>query len=182
RGFAGKWTHYDESLRVPLIVHDPRLPEPKRGRVLPEMALNSDLGATIIDLAGLPAPVSHTGRSLLPLLRGEPPGDWRREFLCEFLAVPRTIPRWEGVRGTHWSYARYFVDGPDKPPFEFLHDLKNDPAQLANVALNEKNASALKRMRARCDKLIASHGSPMQKIGQSTRSKKKKETGHRSSS
>ena len=37
RGFAGKWTHYEQSLRVPLIIHDPRLPEGKRGRVLPQM-------------------------------------------------------------------------------------------------------------------------------------------------
>ena len=174
RGFAGKWTHYDESLRIPLIIADPRAARRLHGVIRREMALNSDLGATIIDLAGLPAPVNHTGRSLLPLLRGKAPGDWRREFLCELLAVPRTIPRWEGVRGTDWSYARYFVDGPDKPPFEFLHDLKTDPAQLANIALNKENASALKRMRGRCDQLIARHGSPMQEIGESPRSKKKK--------
>ncbi len=170
RGFAGKWTHYEQSLRVPLIVHDPRLPEPKRGRVLSEMALNSDLGATIIDLAGLPAPISHTGRSLLPLLRGDPPGDWRREFLCEFLAVPRTIPRWEGVRGTDWSYARYFVDGPDKSPLEFLHDLKHDPAQLVNIAAlptrlqTEGHALALLKMRKRCNTLVAANGLPMKDI------------------
>ena len=27
RGLAGKWSHYEESLRVPLIVSDPRVPE-----------------------------------------------------------------------------------------------------------------------------------------------------------
>ena len=31
RGFAGKWTHYDQSLRVPLVVYDPRLPKAKQG-------------------------------------------------------------------------------------------------------------------------------------------------------
>ncbi|MEM1294569.1 MAG: sulfatase-like hydrolase/transferase, partial [Verrucomicrobiota bacterium] len=52
RGFAGKWTHYEQSLRIPLVVYDPRLAEAKQGRVLPEMALNSDIASTLIDLAG----------------------------------------------------------------------------------------------------------------------------------
>jgi len=179
RGFAGKWTHYEQSLRVPLIVHDPRLPEAKRGRVLSELALNSDLASTMISLAGLPVPDAHTGRSLVPLLEGKTVADWRTDFLCEFLAVPRSIPRWEGVRDTDWVYARYYVDGTDKPPFEFLHDLKNDPDQLINLALvpadelEQENASSLVRLRARCDELVAGHGPPMQEIGKSARSRKK---------
>ena len=36
RGFAGKWTHYQESLRVPLIVHDPRLPNRRKARWCPK--------------------------------------------------------------------------------------------------------------------------------------------------
>ena len=47
RGFAGKWTHYEQSLRVPLIIYDPRLAEASRGKVLSEMALNSDLASTM---------------------------------------------------------------------------------------------------------------------------------------
>ena len=174
RGFAGKWTHYEQSLRVPLIVHDPRLPEAERGRVLSELALNSDLASTMISLAGLPVPDAHTGRSLVPLLEGKTVADWRTDFLCEFLAVPGTIPRWEGVRDTDWVYARYYVDGMDKPPFEFLHDLKNDPDQLTNLALSEENAPALKRLRARCDELVAAHGPPMQELANRPASQKKR--------
>ena len=128
------------------------------------MALNSDLASTMIELAGLTPPASHTGRSLAPLLRGTAPADWRQDFFCEFLAVPGTIPKWEGVRGEDWVYARYFVDGPAKPPFEFLHDLKKDPDQLVNVASlpnhlqTERHSVALVKMRARCDALIAENG------------------------
>ncbi len=169
RGFAGKWTHYDQSLRIPLIVFDPRAPGERRGVVQKEMALNSDLGSTILELAGLPAPASHTGRSLLPIIRGETPKDWRRDFLCEFIAVPRTIPRWEGVRDKEWLYARYFVDGPDRAPFEFVHDLRNDPQQLVNVAAlptRDKGQSlALTRLRKRCDELVAANGLRLQDLG-----------------
>jgi len=174
RGFAGKWTHYDQSLRVPLVVHDPRLPKNKRGRVLPEMALNSDLGSTMINLAGHPSPSAHTGRSLLPLIQGQAIKNWRTDFLCEFIAIPRSIPRWEGVRDTDWVYARYYVEGTDQPPFEFLHDLKNDPDQLTNLALASKNRPVLARLRSRCDELIAQHGPAMKDIKATTRSKKKK--------
>ena len=173
RGFAGKWTHYEQSLRVPLIVYDPRLPQGKRGRVHSQLALNSDLASTMIDLAGQSIPHAHTGRSLVPLLEGKTVADWRTDILCEFLAVPGTIPRWEGVRDTDWVYARNYVDGSDQPPFEFLHDLKNDPEQLTNLAMNVNNHLALDRMRARCDELIADVGPPMKDIGETQKRSKR---------
>lgn len=170
RGFAGKWTHYEESLRVPLIIFDPRLEKEHRGQVRQEMALNSDLASTLIDFAGLPIPGCHTGRSLLPLTRNVPVPDWRSDFLIEFLAVPRTIPQWEGVRDSEWVYARYHVDGPDLPPFEFLHDLKKDPDQVVNIMTlpqhlrTERHALALGKMRKRCDQLIAEAGPGMKEV------------------
>lgn len=177
RGFAGKWTHYDQSLRVPLVVYDPRLPKSMQGRVLPEMALNSDVGTTLIELAGLPTPDTHTGRSLAPLIRGDRVRDWRSDFLCEFLAVPKSIPRWEGVRGRHMSYARYFLDGTDQAPQEFLYDLQKDPDQLVNLADAEEEHPHLKRMRERTDALVTEYGPEMKDIGEvqrpSGRTKKK---------
>ena len=134
RGFAGKWTHYEESLRVPLIIYDPRAPQDQRGQICQEIALNTDLASTFIDFAGEKTPAAHTGRSLVPLLQKKTPPDWRTDFLCEFLAVPKSIPMWEGVRDTNWVYARYYVEGLEKKPFEFLHDLKNDPDELKNIA------------------------------------------------
>ena len=177
RGFAGKWTHYEESLRVPLIVYDPRLPEAQRGRVVPEMALNSDLASTMIELAGLPAPEAHTGRSLAPLIRGNEVSGWRDDFLCEFLATPGTIPRWEGVRGSRMTYARYFVHGPENPPYEFLFDLENDPSQLTNLALGDEHTDALNRMRNRCDDLVSSVGPPMKDVAETKRRSPKKKKG-----
>ena len=172
RGFAGKWTHYEQSLRVPLIIYDPRLPKEKRGKVVSEMALNSDLASTMIELGGQKPPTTHTGHSLVPLVHGEIPTDWRRDFLCEFLAVPGTIPRWEGVRDTDWVYARYYVDGPNQAPFEFLHDLKNDPDQLVNLTspetgpnpLTAQQQSALAKLRERCDELISQNGPTMKSL------------------
>ena len=65
RGFAGKWNHFEESLRVPLIIHDPRL-EKAEIQVRSEVALNIDLTATMLDLAGSWAPCSLSGQELSP--------------------------------------------------------------------------------------------------------------------
>ncbi|MBT7853516.1 MAG: hypothetical protein HN675_09360, partial [Opitutae bacterium] len=90
-------------------------------------------------------------------------------------AVAKTIPRWEGVRGERMTYARYFVDGPEKPPYEFLFDLKNDPKQLTNLAREKSDQPLLQRMRKRCDELVAQAGSPMEGIGETKRRSGKKQ-------
>jgi len=157
RGFAGKWSHYEQSLRVPLIIYDPRLPEGRRGRVVDPMALNVDLPATMLDLAGVSVPDHYTSRSLLPVFRGDEPADWRTDFFCEHLMDHPAIPKWEGVRGKRYVYARYFEQ---KPPFEFLHDLETDPDQLKNVADDAAHADTLAAMRKRCLALRDAYGGP----------------------
>ena len=51
RGLAGKWLIYEESIRVPLIVMDPRAPQPRRGAVESATALNVDLAPTLLAAA-----------------------------------------------------------------------------------------------------------------------------------
>lgn len=148
RGFAGKWSHYEESLRVPLIIHDPRLAESRRGVVESRMVLNIDIPATILDVAGVPVPGSHQGRSLLSLLRGEKIESWREDLFCEHLMEHRDIPKFEGIRGGRYVYARYFQQ---EPVHEFLHDLDADPLQLENFVDDPRYAEVLERLRARCD-------------------------------
>jgi len=153
RGFAGKWSHYEQSIRVPLIIYDPRLPGPRRGRVLSELALNVDLPATFLDLAGAALPATYQGASLLPLVQGKP-ATWRADFLAEhLLEYGSQIPKWEGVRGQRYMYARYF-----EHDHEFLHDLETDPNQLRNFARDPAYTELLEQMRARCDTLADRYG------------------------
>ena len=159
RGFAGKWSHYEESLRVPLIIHDPRPGGAKRGTVCDAMALNIDLAATMLALAGEPTPKHYRGRSLVPLLAGRTPADWRTDFFCEHLMNNKAIPKWEGVRGQRYVYARYFEQ---KPVYEFLHDLQGDADQLQNFASRADYAGVLAKMRSRCDQLRDAYGGPYQ--------------------
>ena len=155
RQLTGKWSHFEQSLRVPLIIFDPRLPAAVRGRVPSEMVLNLDIAPTILDLAGLPIPQHYQGRPLTPLLRGEKPSDWRTEFFCEHLMDHPEIPKWEGVRDERYVYARYIEQSP---PYEFLHDLQRDPDELVNLVDDPESASILKRLRDRTTALRDQYG------------------------
>ena len=150
RGFAGKWSHYEESLRVPLVVYDPRLAQSKRGRVLDQLVLNVDVPPTIVASALGQAPAAYQGADLSPLIGDYQVGKWRTDFFCEHLMDNAKIPKYEGVRGQRFVYARYFQNMPEG---EFLHDLQDDPLQLKNLAGDAKSKSVLDRMRQRCDEL-----------------------------
>lgn len=162
RGFQGKWSHYEESLRVPLIVYDPRLPKAQRGRVVDQMALNVDLPATFLDWAGAERPAAYEGRSLAPLLEGRPANGWRTHFFCEHVDLAPTLT-WEGVRGQRYVYARYF---DQQPAYEFLHDLQRDPDELENLALDPAHAKELKELRALCDAEMNARGGALLPLAQ----------------
>jgi N-acetylglucosamine-6-sulfatase len=82
---AGKWTPYEEDIRMPLIVRGPGVPE---GKTLHQMVLNNDLAPTFADLAGAKTPSFVDGRSLKPLLTEHPTPqkDWRQRFVIESVA------------------------------------------------------------------------------------------------
>ncbi|CAA9518813.1 MAG: Putative sulfatase [uncultured Rubrobacteraceae bacterium] len=147
---TGKWTAYEEDIRVPLIVSGPGVPE---GETLPHMVLNNDLAPTFADLAGAAPPGFVDGRSLTPLLKDDPPPDedWRSAFLVEaatelgptavlplsgdplpenWRRVPREYwgrPGLEAVRTMNHLYVEYGDGGRE------LYDLREDPHQLDNL-------------------------------------------------
>lgn len=143
RGLAGKWLMYENSLRVPLIVYDPKA---KRNIQTEKMALNIDIAPTILDYAGVPIPGGMQGMSLRPF-GYEKVNEWRSEFLCEHLFEMPYIPKSEGIRTEKWKYFRY-IDSPD---IEELYDLEQDGMELNNLASNPMYEAQLKEFR---DKLI----------------------------
>ena len=146
-GLAGKWFPHEKSIRVPLVVFDPRAPKKQRGVTVEKMALNVDIAPTILELAGLRAPQQMQGRSLLPLLQGRRPR-WRTDFFYEHPFEHKTIARSEALRTQRFKYARY-VDYD----YEELYDLQNDPAETINLAKDKKYEKTLTTLRKRRDKL-----------------------------
>ena len=155
RGLAGKWTHFEESLRVPLIIYDPRRPRDERGALIQQPTLNLDLPSTILDYAGVEIPTTYQGHSMVSLLAGDAPQAWRTETFHEHHQHRDIIPKWSGIRGDRYVYACYDLQNP---PYEFFHDLKRDPDQLVNFATDPEYASLLKQFREKNEAAIRAYG------------------------
>ncbi|WP_255580360.1 sulfatase-like hydrolase/transferase [Flavobacterium sp. UMI-01] len=153
RQLAGKWLMYDNSIRVPLMIYDPRIKEHKD---VEEMALNIDVPATILDMAGVKQPASWDGKSLVPLINSSCSNLKRDAILIEHLWEFKNIPPSEGVRTNEWKYFRYVND----KSIEELYHLQNDPNELTNLAKDKKYQKVLKQLRAQCDALIAKNNDP----------------------
>jgi arylsulfatase A-like enzyme len=149
RGFAGKWTMHDLSIRAPLILYDPRLTSARRGIIDSSLVLNLDVAPTILDLAGLSVPREIQGRSLVPFLDGSRVNS-RKEILTEHLWDNPKIPRTEAVRTKQWKYIRY----PQHPEFEELYDLENDPVEKNNLVFDKQYSEIQVELNKICDQLI----------------------------
>jgi alpha-L-rhamnosidase len=140
RQLADKWMMYDNSVRVPLIIYDPRTP---KHQDINEMALNVDIPATILDVAGLNQPKNYHGKSLLPIVSGKRKTMNRDTILIEHLWEFVSIPPSEGIRTNDWKYFRYVND----KSWEELYDLKNDPQEINNLVKNDKYSIVLNKLR-----------------------------------
>jgi arylsulfatase A-like enzyme len=154
RGYAGKWLPYELSIRVPLIVFDPRARAQSRGATPALSVLNIDIAPTLLDLAGVEAPDAMQGMSLVPIVEGSSPADWRADFFIEHLFDHPEIPKHEGVRGQRYKYARYFEQ---EPVYEELYDLIADPMETRNLAHDPDYLEVLGDLRRRTDELRAEY-------------------------
>lgn len=147
RQMAGKWLLYDNSIRVPLIIFDPRVKKQQDNK---EIALNIDVPSTIMDLAGLQQPSTWQGKSLMPIVSKQKKGLERDTVLIEHIWEFKNIAPSEGVRTKDWKYFRYVND----KSFEELYFLKDDPKEINNLATDPKYRSELIAFRKKCDELI----------------------------
>ncbi|MEX2112064.1 MAG: sulfatase [Pirellulales bacterium] len=150
-GFAGKWYAHDVSIRVPLIVVDPRLPNVQAGTRRDEMTLNIDMAPTMLAMAGVAAPERMQGKDLGPLMAGKTP-EWRREFFYEHHFAHPRIPQSEGVRTERWKYMRFTES---EPLYEELYELTADPLEEHNLARAPRHVDTLTEMRAKWQTLRA---------------------------
>lgn len=153
-GLHDKRAMYEDSIRVPLLVHYPRLVQ--GGRTFDQMVLNLDVSPTLLDLAGVDIPQHMQGKSWKSILEGKDPrgrDHWLYEYFWE-KQYP-TEPTQYGIRTRRYKYIR-FPDvknaDPDYPmsadlPYDQLYDLQNDPLEMLNLAGKPGAAPLLARMK-----------------------------------
>ena len=127
-GLFDKRFMYEESLRMPFLVRWPAAI--KAGTRSDAIGLNVDFAPTFLDAAGLSVPADMQGRSLLPVLRGRTPSDWRTSMYYRYYHDP----------GDHNTRAHYGVRTRTHKLIHFwkkdqweLFDLVNDPSELHNL-------------------------------------------------
>ena len=142
---------YEESIRMPLLIRYPKAI--KAGTVRNEFALNIDLAPTLLELAGVSAPATIEGRSLVPLLKGAKT-EWRKSFLIEYYS-DRVFPRirqmgYKAVRNERWKYIHYFeLEGMDE-----LYELRADPYEMRNIIPQPGAAKILDGMKQEMKRLL----------------------------
>jgi arylsulfatase A-like enzyme len=132
---ADKWYPYEESIRVPLVVHDPRLPESKRNTSNDEFVLNIDIAPTIIAAAGGSIPPSVQGRDFSCFYLNKKKRNWRKDFYYEHPVVNNKtfIPSSEALVTHHDKY----IFWPDYQVEEYFN-LKTDRNEEYNLINNHK--------------------------------------------
>ena len=146
--FDKRWM-YEESLQMPLIVKWPGVTQP--GSKSKQMVQNLDYAETFLDIAGTEIPDDMQGHSLVPLLKGETPADWRESIYYHYYEYPSVhmVPRHYGVRTEEYKLMKFYQFGDE---WEF-YDLKNDPDELTNQYKNPAYAGKIAEVRKELDRL-----------------------------
>ncbi|MCG7522200.1 sulfatase-like hydrolase/transferase [Ruegeria sp. Ofav3-42] len=149
----GKMTVYDAAYKTPLMIRDPNN-QARAGSVVSVPTESIDITPTILDWVGQPIPNSMDGRSLLPLLQGETPDDWRSYSFSELdFAEPEKPSVWQHVLGTGNSDSCLGILRDERftlvefaaelPPILFDH---HKSGELQNVAVDSEYANDLARL------------------------------------
>ena len=151
-GLADKWYPYQESIRVPLIVHDPRMPTNRYGQTIDALTLNVDLAPTIIAAAKQAVPPRMQGRNIGVLYEDIVRPAWRNEYFYEHATIKNIdfIPASEALVRKEWKYI-YWPDFKQ----EQLFDLRNDPLEENDLISDAKYGLVLGEMRKRFAELKA---------------------------
>ncbi|MBP1594009.1 MAG: sulfatase [Bacteroidetes bacterium] len=156
-GWFDKRFMYEESFRTPLLM---RLPGnlKKRGDI-PQLVQNIDYAPTFLDLARVNIPSDIQGESLLPLLKGEKPKNWRKSLYYHFYEYPgeHAVKRHYGVRDERYKLI-HFYNNIDQ--WE-LYDLKKDPSEMHNLYGEKKYEQKVKKLKKEILRLQEQYDDPI---------------------
>src|SRR5581483_12003329 len=134
----------------PFLVRWPGVIKP--GSVNGDIVSNLDFAETFLDAAGVKIPDDMQGKSLVPVMKGETPGDWRKSFYYHYYEHPavHNVAKHYGVVNDRYKLVYFY-----EPEFNYweLFDLKNDPNELKSVYDDPKYADVQKELHAELDKL-----------------------------
>lgn len=140
-GLYDKRFMYEESIRMPFLVRGPGI---KPGTLVDSLAVNVDFASTFMDLAGLKPASDMQGRSLVPLMKGQVPPDWRRSFYYRYYHDPgdHNTRAHLGIRTTTHKLIHFWKQDQWE-----LYDLVQDPEELKNVYSDARNQQLISKLK-----------------------------------
>lgn len=142
-GWDKKETPYEEAVRVPFVVRDPVVTDPREDDA---MVANVDIAPTIAEAAGVVPTPAAEGSSLLDRL-ADPATPWRDAVRLEHMRGANPVPTFCGVRTDRYTYVRY-VTGERE-----LYDRSVDPYEMVNLAGMPEGAAVEAALGRRADDL-----------------------------
>lgn len=145
--FDKRWM-YEESLKMPFVVRWPGVIAPgSRNR---DLVQNIDFAPSFLEMAGVSAPEAIQGRSLVPLMRGNRPTDWRDSIYYHYYEFPgaHSVRRHYGVRTERYKLIHFYRKGEWE-----LFDLATDPDEMRNEYLNVNYQNTVTQLKGELDRL-----------------------------
>ena len=152
-GWFDKRFMYEESFRTPLIARWPGVIQP--GSRNTDLVQNIDNAPTFLDIAGVAAPDDMDGVSLVPLLNGATPDDWRESLYYHYFEYPavHSVRRHEGVSTKRYKLMRFYgMDVPGGEEWEF-YDLEKDPQEMQSAYDNPEYAAKIQELKQELQRL-----------------------------
>ncbi len=142
-GLYDKRFMYEPSLKMPFLIRWPGVIKP--GSTQDQMIINTDFAPTFMDMAGQKTPADMQGRSIVPLLRGERPSDWRTSMYYRYYHDPgdHNTRAHYGVRTLTHKLIFYWK----KDQWE-LFDLTKDPSEMHNIYDDPANKDLVAKLKA----------------------------------
>jgi arylsulfatase A-like enzyme len=127
-GWFDKRFMFEESYRTPLLVQWPGVTQP--GSINRDIVSNLDFAETILDIAGVEVPADMQGASMVPLLKGNTPADWRQEHYYHYYEYPavHSVKRHYGISTGQFKLIHFYYDVDEWE----LYDFRNDPMEMIN--------------------------------------------------
>ncbi len=148
-GWFDKRFMYDESFKTPLLVRWPGHVKP--GSVNNDIVSNVDFAQTFLDMAKAPIPADMQGRSMVPVLEGQTPADWRKSFYYHYYEYPAVhmVKRHEGVYDGRFKLIHFYNDIDEWE----LYDLAEDRNEMRNAISEKEYAAEIPRLKAELERL-----------------------------
>lgn len=156
-GWFDKRFMYEESMRTPLIM---RLPKDfNRKGDITEMVQNIDYAPTFLELAGVKIPKDIQGISLVPLMKGQHPANWRKALYYHFYEYPaeHAVKRHYGIRTEQYKLIHFYNDIDEWE----LYDLKKDPTEMHNIYGNKTYLPVIKTLKKQLLQLQKQYNDPV---------------------